>query len=185
MANKYLPKLHLACSDDDIRPALEFISIIDNVGYATEGHLVIAINLKYCSGMTEDVLEKLNGKFVHRNTWKKIIDAVELTIENDEIVYVDGSIKAKFLYETDVKFPDVISLLNETIQKPETETSHFGFSLKLINILVNVFNSNEIYFLKKGQNFLAYPSVGSYQYAMICPIMIVEGGFEFDFNINN
>jgi len=184
MASKYLPKLHLACAaDDSLSIPLQYIHIKDDIGYATDGHLAVAVNLKFHSGLQPNVLEKLNGKYVHKNTWKKISDAVELTIENDEIVYVDGSIKAKFQYEDKVKYPDVMSLLQETIEQAPEETSLFGFTPKIMNIVVNVFDNDQIYFIKKKNNFLAYPSVGSYQYALIVPLQISDGGFEFDFNI--
>jgi hypothetical protein len=116
--------------------------------------------------------------------WKKLIDAVELTVEKDEIVYVDGSIKAKFQYEDNVKYPDVMRLMQETIEQAPDETSLFGFTPKILNIVVNIFDNDQVYFIKKKTNFLVYPSVGSYQYALIVPLMMPDGGFQFDFNIN-
>lgn len=182
---KYLPKLHLACAaDDSLSIPMQHIFIKDNIAYATNAHLVCAVNLKFHSDLEVSVLEKLNGKYVHKNTWKKISDAIQLTVEDDEIVYLDGSIKAKFTYEDECKFPDVITILKDTIEQAEEQTSHFGFTPKVIDTIVKVFDNNEIYFVKKKNNFMCYPSVGSYQYALVVPLSIQEEGFKFDFNIN-
>ena len=48
--SNFATPLHLACADDEIRPALECVHFIDGFAYATDGSILVKQSLKeYCN----------------------------------------------------------------------------------------------------------------------------------------
>lgn len=183
MAKKIIPPIHLACSDDDLRIAMQYIKIADGIAYATEGHMVVLVNLQHHSDLTEDVINALDGKYVHRDTWKKVMDATDISIVNDEIVYTYGLTKAKFEIASDINFPDVMTVVKPALKANNANKHTVSFQPKFTEILNKIFNSGQLNFLFKDNGpVLVYPCVGAYQYAMLMPIVTTEP-YEFDFNI--
>lgn len=63
--------LHLACSDDNLRPTFQYVHFIDGWAYATNAMVLVKQSLDdYC-----DVLDKenLNGHALHADSFKKIL----------------------------------------------------------------------------------------------------------------
>lgn len=184
MTKKIIPPVHLACSDDDLRIAMQYVMIKDNVAYATNANIAVAVNLVHHSELSDDVIKELNGKYVHKDTWKRVMDAEFIFIEGDEILYSKGMTKARFEISTDINFPDVVSVLKEAIAKNEVQMCKVSFNPLLVDTIRKVFAYTEMNFILKGSHILCYPCIGSYQYGLIMPIIHSELTEHFEFDIN-
>lgn len=184
MAKKIIPPIHLACADDENRIAQQYIKIEKGIAYATNAHILVLVNLHHHSDLADEVIEALDGKYVHMETWRKIMDAELIMLENNEIIYMHGLTKAKFEIAEDINFPDVKAVLNPVLNSENKDVSRIAFRPKLSDICNKIFNSGELHFLFKTHSnaILAYPCVGSYQYAMIMPVVENEP-YEFEFDI--
>src|SRR3954469_10230124 len=96
MSKKMLPSIHLACSDDELRPALQMVEIIDGIATACNGNIIARMNLGAYSKLDDETIKKLNGKLIHRDVWESIQDADIITIDADNLHMDKGGIKATF-----------------------------------------------------------------------------------------
>lgn len=186
MAKKIIPPIHLACSVDDNRISQQYIKIEKGIAYATEGHIMVLVNLKHHSDLAEEVINALDGKYVHMDTWKKIMDAELITLEDNEIVYLYGLTKAKFEIAEDINFPNVKDVLNPILNSDNKSTDRIAFRPKFTDVFNKIFNSGELHFIFKEHSnaILVYPCVGAYQYGLIMPIAENEP-YEFEFDISS
>lgn len=184
-----LPSLHLACSNDSLRPALQYISIQDGIAYATDAHLIVVVNLKRHSPLADEVVDALDGKFIHAETWEKIHDADIITCEQNILIYQKGDVKARFEISEDIEFPEVHKVLTEAIQSPLSNTQRISFNPELIGVIAKIFGSKraiKVQFRNEGRSIILFPNDVSKQYAVLVPLMEqAEMPFDFDFNIIN
>lgn len=184
MAKKIIPPIHLACTDDVNRIAQQYIKIEKGIAYATDGCIAVLVNLKHHSDLADDVVDALDGKYVHMDTWKKIADAELIMVENNEIVYTYGLTKAKFETSEDINFPDIKKVLKPILKSDKISTTNIAVRARYIEILNKIFGSGEVHLLFKQHSnaVLVYPCIGSYQYGLIMPIVETEA-YEFEFDI--
>lgn len=184
MSKKVLPPIHLACTDDELRIAMQYVKIKDGIAYATNTHLLACINLKHHSELSEDVIKELDGKYVHAETWASVMDADMIFIEGNEILYSKGLIKARFEISDDINFPDIEIFIKESMNPEIVQLSKVSFNPLYVELLRKVFKHTEMTMLFKGGRLLCYPCVGSYQYAILMPIQSNEVTDEFEFDIS-
>src|SRR5687768_2247682 len=90
MSKKTLPPLHLACSDDELQPALQHIEIVDGIATATNSHVIAQLNLKQYSKLDDDTIRLMNGKLIHRDVWEAIEDADIIEVKEDVLHVEQG-----------------------------------------------------------------------------------------------
>ena len=95
-----LKPLHLACKHDDEHPNFSLIAIRKNTATASNGNLLVKLDLTKTSSLSAEDLETLEGKFIHMNTWKEIFKADELEFEPKAIHCHKNGIKKTFYYDT-------------------------------------------------------------------------------------
>src|ERR1700739_1160684 len=95
---EFLKPIHLACSNDDLRPVLSLIEIKDNIATATNAHIMIRVNLAKTTELTEDTLKILNGKYIHKNVWKEIWRCDKLEFTETNIICHKQDVKYTFDY---------------------------------------------------------------------------------------
>jgi hypothetical protein len=76
----FTTKLHLACSDDPLRPIMNCVHFTGGFAYASNGHIAIKQSLEYHSVLQPGLLE---GKSIHRDNYKNIMQ-FETATANDE-----------------------------------------------------------------------------------------------------
>jgi hypothetical protein len=50
-----LKPIHLACSDDELRPNFQLIQIIGGIATATNGHILVSVDLKQQDALTPEL----------------------------------------------------------------------------------------------------------------------------------
>ena len=141
---KLVKPIHLACSDDEMRPLLACVNIKNGYAIATNGHMIVKQLLKSTSLLNDDQIKKLEGKFIHRNVWAELVDCYELLVENDTIVCRNEAGKVIFEFaQHAMLFPDVETVLDKYSVNP---TNQIGLNPKYIGTLSKIFDSTQLKF---------------------------------------
>lgn len=103
-------KMHLACGKDDLRPIMQHVFFTNGYMIATDAHVLIKAKTSVFTDFSEDEIQHLEGKFVHRDTFAKLLKVK--MIEVDESGFKD--LATKDLYNFSVpqgKYPNVESVM--------------------------------------------------------------------------
>jgi hypothetical protein len=96
--------MNLACADDDLRPALNCVHFVKGFAYATNGKILAKQSLEYSN---IEQVEKLEGKSIHKDSYKQIMNFQYATAEDSMIVCIDeNGRKAEFFYAHINEIPD-------------------------------------------------------------------------------
>lgn len=185
MSKKMLPPIHLACSDDELRPALQHVEVIDGIATATNGYIIARMNLgAYCK-LEDETIKKLNGKLIHRDVWAELIDADIMTVEGDSIHMDKGGIKANFDIRTDFKFPDHHSIIEAVSKSIFDEKSFVCFSPKHIAVAAKLFPSENLIcrFYENHDMMVFFPSGDAKGFMGIMPMKITAEEATIDFSL--
>lgn len=147
-----LPPLHLACSNDDRRPAMNCVWINAGIAYATNAHVLAVFDLKG-STLSKDNIEYLHGKLIDKNVWKLLCKSHIKEVTKTGIV-VNGeyaTIEYGFC-DPDMKYPNVILVLNEHLSKLLEPISIFGFDPKLLKIAADIIGGTRLIYHRYGKS---------------------------------
>lgn len=145
-----LPKMHLVCSDDDLRPALMHVEIKGGIATATNAYVLVRYDLTDI--VPEDVLKLLDGTYIHKDFWQRMCAASELEINT--MTVVDGIIqlpvlkysavsKLSYKPETEFKYPNYMAVINyKECMNAENTIPVIGVNPRLLSMLHEVAKSN-------------------------------------------
>lgn len=174
----FISKLHLAASDDDMRPVMNCIHFIGNYAYVSNSFIVIKQNLEY-SGVLE--YENLNGKSIHKDSFKEILgyQIAKATEEGIECVDKEGR-KAFFDYQDHGdKTPDFDSVFQSHEVK---STEVVGFSPNYLKVICDAMYGAKDYGVKVlfngvSKGMLVQVQEYEEQIAILMPMTINESLF--------
>jgi hypothetical protein len=159
-----LPPIHLACSTDEIRPAMNCVWINSGIAYATDAHVLAVVDLREESGLTPDQIEFLHGKLIHRNVWKLLCKSFIQEITATGIVVLGDYATVEYRFaEPDMKYPNVITVLNERLAKPLESVPMYAFDPKLIKIAAEIIGTQYLHFTSHGNSGTFIRSTEGYQ----------------------
>jgi hypothetical protein len=129
----FVSDLHLACSKEEKRPALQCVHFINGYAYATDTKILIKQSLEYSSNILN--YELLECKAVHADNFKEIrkYHIVEVTEEGFNCTAKNGR-KAFYPFmefDEDVKVPN----FDDAIPREMEELCRTGLSPRYIGIL--------------------------------------------------
>lgn len=84
-----LPKMHLLCSDDNLRPAMKGVYIQNGNAISTNGHVLSVCDL---SDTHIQDIEYINGKIIKKNLWKLLCESNYISCSKDTISFRFDSI---------------------------------------------------------------------------------------------
>lgn len=173
---EFFRPLHLACADDDLRPNMSLIEIKNNTAIATNGSILVKLDLFKTSSLEKEKIEVLNGKYIHKEVWKEISKCEHLELDDERIVCHKNGIKKSFEYaEPNGTFFDISKVLIDVINHGTGKHDFVGMNSKYINILTKIFNNESLtYSFSKGENqgIIVYPYIGSGMFAVLMPCML-------------
>lgn len=162
-----LPKLHLVCGDDYIRPITHHILVTKEEICATNAHILIIYKTK--DVFSEEFIKNMPKRFlIHSNQWKNFCKkhrAINFVNNCIEVEYPDYTTSYKVKYEND----DFLYPVYNNVLLSESEKCYIG------NIGIN---SDYISILTKA---MFYPSeiptvkmtfYGEHQHVIITPSII-------------
>lgn len=96
--------IQLACADDPLRPIMECVHFMNGFAYASNAYLLIKQSLEY--SQVQDI-HLLEGKSIHRDSFKEILTYQTATATEDGIQCKDDNDREAFYYYAKVdKIPE-------------------------------------------------------------------------------
>ena len=185
MSKKTLPPLHLAASDDELRPALNHIEIVDGIATATNAHIIAQLKLSEYSTLPDETIKALSGKLIHRDIWESVLDADLLEVHDNIIHYEKGGIKADFDITCDMKFPDHKSIIDAVAKSIFDKKSFVCFNPEWIKIASKIFPSESLIcrFYENNEMMVFFPSGDAKGFMGIMAMKISEEEATIDFSL--
>lgn len=165
--------LHLASSDDEMRPNLALIKIKNGIATATNGHIMVKIDLALCTELTEQQLKVLNDKNIHMETWKEIHKADWVQFFEDQIDCHKNGIKKTYYYSDAVgQLWDDNAIIIGIKDAGEEPKRIMMYNPKFITILDKIFGESQMVFSfsKENKGTVVFPSNGSGMCAILMPM---------------
>lgn len=139
-------KLHKACNDDQVRPAMQYVAFKGGYAYATDAHVAVKANLRNISALEFEDIQKLNGYAIHKDQYAELLKFSEIEVRDGSIVAKGATENAQTIFTLKkivensnderpgaIRFPDVESIISDDAKKNKIES--IGISLKLLNNL--------------------------------------------------
>lgn len=174
-------KMHLACSDDDIRPVMQYIYFKDGFAYASDAHILVKNKLsEITEGFSDEQLSLLDGKLMHKTSFRKILeyDFVRIGETGIECLTQFSTIEFRFSADASLKYPDAEAVISMAKEKNEP-INRVSLSAKLYHRLYqSLYNDDRLVlnFSKSEHHGILVKSQDKYieSEAVIMPIMITE-----------
>lgn len=169
MSALFLKALHLAGLVDDGRPGLALIGIEKGNATVMNGELLIRVDLRQHSQLQPEVIDNMDGKFIHIEVWKDIHKAERVWIDDDGKINADvnGVTKVYSFSEPGDLFPSLNSTIADMKLAKEGAIKKFGVSQKALNICAKVFGNNDLYLhFHTGGNVLVHCN-DEYMFAIV------------------
>jgi hypothetical protein len=132
-------KLHLACTDDDLRPIFGCVHFKDGFAYVANGYVLVKQSLNYHGIINPELLE---GKSIHRDNFKAILTFETATANEDGIECRDADGRVAFFEYFKLpedKLPDFEKMLSNGSAKAMT---FIGMNPEQFNIIGDILFSN-------------------------------------------
>lgn len=145
-----LRPLHLACGDEG---NATLVRIVDGKALATNGNMIAVTDLRETSSMTPEMIEKLSGRFIHKEVWKHIHKCEGIEIYDDYIV-CHTDIKSVFYFsEPDGEFFDLVEILDSVKSAGEQGKRNLRLRPADLQVAGKILGDNELYIsITKGNN---------------------------------
>ncbi len=163
--------LHLACGNDEENPSTMLIGIKKTTATASNGNLMVKLDLSLTSSLSKEDLDILDGKYIHKQAWKEFHKADEVEFEKTMIHCHKDGVKKTFYYSK----PNLELWINDTAQvtKEAGDANHriICLSSSQIDIIRNIFQEDALNFSfspKRGGTVI-WPTVDSGMYAILKP----------------
>lgn len=173
--------IHLACSNDLLRPALQLVNFEDGYIWATSGHVLARQSLSTFHGFDETEISLLNGKRIHKDVFKLILqyDIIKIEFDGIRVFLGDSDMFISYSKSSD-KSPDYKQAIRSSVETIEPVDA-IGINAKFIDIankILQPFNNQlELNFTKHNKAIFAGCQSYSLKnsFVMIMPIMFTEG----------
>jgi len=175
---KLLKPIHLACSDDDMRPILQHIYIDKGCAIATNGNIMVKSDLMENSLINDQqIVDSLEGKLIHKDVWKDLIKAARITVSEDKInAYTSGGVIEYPFAEPmgedgkPLRYPNYNTIIPPDSAKQEV--AEFGLSSELFAIIGKALKTDRLKCVLNGRNkAICVTPIDTYEeFAIIMPI---------------
>jgi hypothetical protein len=138
-------KLHLACANDDLRPAMSYIQLKNCFLYATNAHIAVKVDFNECG--LNSVFTDQDEIYIHKDAWRNFIPKLHMfPIEKTGNLLTSkdkkgNSLFCEFMELTDFtqkigRYPDVECVINYCLDDLITPVVNtLGLDFKLANTL--------------------------------------------------
>lgn len=137
-------KLHKACSDGNLRPAMQYIAFKNGYAYATNAFVAVRADLRDISALSPEEIQKLNGYAIHKDQYAELLKFNEIEVRDGSIVAKGATENAQTIFTLTklvensnderpgaIRFPNVEALIARDTEK--CELWEIGINLKLLN----------------------------------------------------
>lgn len=106
-------KLHKACTDDDLRPAMAYVYFKNGYAYATNAHIAVRAKIEDISNIDPRDIEALNGKALHYKQFELLLKHDSMEVEGNDIkmLNIGDNLTTTITLRDDIVFPNVDKVL--------------------------------------------------------------------------
>lgn len=170
---KFLKSLHLACVVDENRPNLALISIKNGIATASNGNLLVRMDLTRTTTFEKDMLEFMEGKNIHCETWKEIQSCDSLVFGEKQIDCLREGIKKTYYYaEATGELYDAEKVIIDVKKSGQAERGVVSMNAENLVKLKKIFDCDTLHFSfsKKNVGTVVYPSHDSGMFAILAHV---------------
>lgn len=145
----FLKKLNLVCGSDDLRPVLQYVSFQNGCSICTNAHVLVKRSLKL-DGFTDEEIEQMNGKFIHKDTYKHLLSYDTVEVIDGAFHCVKGNVNAVVSFnDSEGLYPNWLAVIpvGDTI-----ELGEIGISAKNLELIKSIASDMETRFKFYGAN---------------------------------
>lgn len=181
MIKNILPPIHLAASNDTLRPVMQYIEVKKGIATATNAHILVRMNLNEESRLEKDDIDALNGKLIHKEQWKFIYDSDFIKVETDGIKCTKNGIEYKIFFTKEkmsyVNYDEVL----KNVKKQPRAIEMFSISSTLLSTISKIFGTTQIKIDCYGNNsaLVCYDYSNRKTFALLMPIMCEQQTMDF------
>ena len=108
-------ELHKVCSNDLLRPVMNYIYFEHSYAIASDGRILIKAKVSEISNFNEQEIELLNGHFLHATGFRILMKHDVVSVEKDGFLAQGDSysIKIHFCSDETMKFPNYQRIFDE------------------------------------------------------------------------
>ena len=120
-------KIWEACSNDKMRPALSYIQFRDGYALASDAHIAVRVPLSYLADVSNDELEKLNGKEISGKAFSELAKIGIATVEDDAIVCTKSNVDTRYYFRKQGEggnMPGIQGLFDREVNKEAVPVSN-------------------------------------------------------------
>lgn len=146
-------KMHLVCGDHGFT---EYIYFKNGFAYATNKKIIVKNDLSICSSIHPDQIKLINGKLLHKNDYKKILNQDVINITEENITCQKGDTKSVFnLVNNSYKiFNNIETFFIEKINASPVSLSDFKLSIHDMSLMNDaLYNKGKLNFTFKNPTF--------------------------------
>jgi len=135
-------KLHKACANDEIRPAMQYVCFKNGYAYATDAHIAVRARLTDICALGEEEISKLNGHLIHKSQYEQLLKYSCIEIGDGTITLIDPESKARTtiqlfklaesgeeVLEGCIRYPNVDAIINQDADHFESDRVRFNYNL--------------------------------------------------------
>jgi DNA polymerase III sliding clamp (beta) subunit (PCNA family) len=130
-------KMHMTCGKDDLRPIMSHVYFDNGNMVSTDAHVLIKAKTSEFTDFDPSELEILNGKFIHANTFKKILACKHVVVEEEGVKDLASGDVYKFA-KVDGKYPNYEAVLPQGT----LEIDQIGVAPKVIKQIFSVLTND-------------------------------------------
>lgn len=167
-----LNPLHLACIADEFRYNLRLIEIKNNIATATNGTILVKVDLTKTSNLLPEQLKIFEGKYIDMEVWKEIYKCDSLEVDDEFIRCNKDGITKIFEYSLPQgEFFKTDSIVLDLKESGESPVLTVGFTPKSLTIVSKIFQSDTLVMNFNGidKGVFAHGGVDSGMFAVIMP----------------
>ena len=169
-----LPPLHLACGNDELRPNICLIEIKGTIATATDGHMIVKIDLSQNGNLTPDQIKVLDGRFIHSEVWKELHKCDLIELDETGMWCNKNGIRKGFEYsEVQGTFFKIDTIIEAAKIDGEESKRLVSYNPAFITVLAKIFQSSTMHFsFTKGKNkgTIIFPSEHCGMFALLMPV---------------
>jgi len=135
-------KLHKACANDEIRPAMQYVCFKNGYAYATDAHIAVRARLTDICALGEEEISKLNGHLIHKSQYEQLLKYSTIEIGDGTITLIDPESKARTtiqlfklaesgeeVLEGCIRYPNVDAIINQDGEHSAADRVKFNYNL--------------------------------------------------------
>lgn len=144
---EFFPQMHLACSNDDLRPVMSYVYITKDHSVATNAHIIAIAETKNL--FDDDFINIIpdDGFYIHKDDWKKICQCDCVLVESEKVVELVHNRKRNELIKIELvenvgKFPN----WKAVIPRPDKEKipfNTFGLNGEFLATVQKIISKND------------------------------------------